>query len=219
MLNFSSNFSSLMVSGMVSGFIAVASLTACSGGNNPDLATPPPATREDAKNISGVTFLKGATNLIYASTPLSETESANHYELGFNLQPGGSLTLLSNAILLANTGVLDRAVEVEFRRSTDANDANLTVLVRASGAERNWSQFFTSLDARGPVAVSLDIHNDHGGEAHIIAWGADHENPIFNSGIRTSGGSPGRGFGPRWGFRLNDATLNTVALETPHDEH
>ena len=202
----------------LSALLSVTTLTACSGGSNPDLAavlTP----AGDTKDISGVTFLKGANETMYAANPLAEVQSANHFEIDFSIEPGGSLTLVANAILTPETGVLDRGVEFEFRRSTNAGEQALTVLVRASGAERNWSQFFTSLDARGTIAIGVDVHNDHGGEAHIIAWGADHENPIFNSGIRSAGGSPGRGFGARWGFKSTNSTVSAVKLETPHDEH
>lgn len=198
-------------------------LIGCAGGSNPDRAVaadPAQAT----KNISGVPFVTlkadGATETIYAASPLEEgIESGNHFRFQFELAPGGSITLFANAVLSKETSSLERGVEIEITRSTDPTAPALNVVARASGQEKNWSAFFSKLDARGPITLGLDVHNDHGGQAHILAWSGDEHDPMFNSGSRQVGGSPGRGFGALWGFRTTGANLGAVAVDHPRDEH
>lgn len=208
------------------GALLSVTMIGCSGGSNPDraaVADPAQAT----KTISGVPFLTlkseataaGEIETIYAATPLEEIESGNHFRFQFELAPGGSITLFANARLSKETSSLERGVEFEITRSTDPTVAALSVIVRASGQEKNWSAFFSKLDARGPVTLGLDVHNDHGGQAHILAWSGDEHDHMFNSGSRQVGGSPGRGFGNLWGFRTAGANLGAVAVDHPRDEH
>ncbi len=195
----------------------------CAGGSNPDRAVAADST-QTTKTISGVPFVtlktEGSTELIYAASPLEEgIESGNHFRFQFELAPGGSITLFANGVLSKETSSLERGVEIEITRSADATVPGLNVVARASGQERNWSASFTKLDARGPVTLGLDIHNDHGGQAHILAWSGDEHDPMFNSGSRQVGGSPGRGFGALWGFRTVGANIGAVAVDHPRDEH
>lgn len=190
----------------------------CAGGSNPDVSSAKPGPTEGTQSISGLSFEALQNGWIRSSQALSEIESANHYKLSFDLAPGGTLVFSANGILASDSSQINRGVEFEFRRSTDANVATLTVIGRASGAEKDWSEFFTSLDARQTVNIAIDIHNNEGDQSHLVAWG-EGEEPIFESSMREAGGAPGRGFGTYWGFKLDQATLNSVAIEAPRDAH
>lgn len=199
--------------------LAVAAITVgCAGGNNPDVANPKAAKPENTQTVSGIEFTSLKNGWIYSSQPLSEIESANHYKLTFDIAPGGSVIFSANGIAAEGSDTIDRGIEFEFRRSLDVNEPRLTVLGRASGGEDDWSEHFTSLDARQTVNLGIDVHNNEGDQAHLVAWGVGEE-PIFESSSRNVGGAPGRGYGMRWGFKLDQATLQSVALEGPREDH
>ena len=198
--------------------ITAAGLIGCVGGSNPDVANPKAGKQSDTQTVSGIQFTQLKNGWIHSSQAFSEIESAHHYKLSFDIAPGGSVILSANGLLSPGSDRIDRGIEFEFRRSLDANDPRLTVLGRASGTEDDWSAYFVSLNATQTVNVAIDIHNNEGDQAHLVAWGAGEE-PIFESSSREVGGSPGRGFGTYWGFKLEQAALVSVAIESPRDDH
>ena len=206
--------------------LILATTCACAPSTSAERAMPKPSP-ETAQNISGLAFqtLKsevtatGRIETIYAQTPLEEIESSHHFRFQFELAPGGSISLFANARISKETSNFERGVELEISRSLDPASAAVMVIARASCQERDWSAHFPKIDARALMTLGFDVHNDHGDRTHILAWSGDEHDPMFNSGSRHVGGSPGRGFGNIWGFRLNEAKLHAVAVDHPRNEH
>jgi hypothetical protein len=207
---------------------------ACSGGHNPDRALE--ESQKTKAHVVGQTLFLALTNSnellfsneaasgtgrLVALKPLAQAESAQHFQFRFQLAPGGSLTLHANALQTSDTAGFDRSVALTFKRSESPSETALQVSLSAGGETDDWSSFFATLDARVALDIGVDVHNDHGGEAHVIVWNAADQNSLvelIDSGHDTAG-TPGRGFGPYWGFDLTHATLELATVGAPRDAH
>jgi hypothetical protein len=205
---------------------ALVTLTACGGGNNPDRASDQAGGDQQTDGVSSkigdtqASVLDG--ELSFDNGTASGTGSirirgqlpddANNYTFEFQLEPGGKLTLVTNSKMNLTQGV-----EVEFTRPDES--ARLTVVLRAPGRQSDQSQRFAGIRADQPLRFSIDVHNDEGEFAHILIWdqSSGSDELTFDSGA-VRRGSPGRGFGLSWGFRLQQASVSEAVLGKPRDE-
>ena len=82
-----------------------------------------------------------------------------------------------------------------------ATDADLTAAV-------------SGIDASKPMSIAIEIHNDHGNDAHVLLWNeAAGSQELGEESVR------GRGVGSNWGFRLQNARVSHAAKGAIRDAH
>jgi hypothetical protein len=208
---------------LLSGF----SLAACSGGHNPDLNQPPVSGKQTV--ITGTSFevlesANGETastnkSFLLATEPLADTRSSAHFRFTVDLKAGGSATLFAFGEKTPTS--ISKSVEIRFERPLGA--AGLAVSITASGTTDDWSAFFKDLDPAKPLNLGVDVHNDEAGEAHILIWNLENGDrpnlPTLIDSALDVNGSPGKGFGRRWGMSLVEAELQLARVTSPRYEH
>lgn len=194
--------------------LTVFAFAACGGGHNPDKATDTPY---EILTDSGLTQTSGdfqGSGTVRWNTPLSSAESDNNFRLKFQLNDGGSLTLIANADRRLQSGV-----EIKFQR----NGADLSVIVTADGRSVDWGEAVREKGPLDPIQamdVSVDIHNGatHQDYAHVLFWKNDEIEHFFD-GSEDADGVPGKGRGDVWGFRLENGSLQTPSVAAARDNH
>jgi hypothetical protein len=204
---------------------AFATLTACGGGNNPAGSDQPGGDQQSGGMVNKIgdtqaSVLDGDLSFDNGTASGSGAvrmrgqlpDEANNYTIEFELEPGGKLTLVTNSKMNLTQGV-----ELEFSRPDES--ANLSVVLRAPGRQSDQSQRFAGIRADQPLRFSVDVHNDEGEFAHILIWNilSGSDDLVFDSGV-VRRGSPGRGFGLSWGFKLQNASVSEAVLGKPRDD-
>jgi hypothetical protein len=201
--------------------VSVLFLVSCGGGKRTPAATGEQIAfggqnltvlGESGELTVGPESIKGTGSILFQSALNSVTENSS-YEIYFQLEDGGSLTLYSHA-----NSALAAGYEMEFRRQ-GSGAGSLKVTLRASGNTRNTLDergvdVFGGLDAAKLLRFQIDVHNEEN-PAHVLLWtlplGRDftEDGSIFNTGDARdkSNGSPGNGTSTRWGLALKNATL------------
>lgn len=125
-------------------------------------------------------------------------EDDNHYELHFELEPSGSVTLVPNA-----KAGLTGPVAVTFSRKAD--DTLRVTLKDGPKSTDIDEDFETPLSADGKVVINVDVH----GHGHLTLFkGVDPlEKADFN---KISGGT-------FWGLRLSNAQITSGRRFDPRD--
>lgn len=202
-------------------------LSACSGGHNPDLAPAPISGKQTV--ITGTPFeilemperssSVPRQTLFLATQPLVDARSAAHFQFTVDLQPGGEATLLAFGEKTPTS--LAKAIEIRVQRLISSGA--LTVSITASGTTDDWSDFFKDLDPEKPIHLGVDIHNDESGEAHVLIWdlqAGDRPNlPTLVDSAMDVNGSPGKGFGRHWGIALLKGELTLANVTVPRYDH
>lgn len=199
-------------------------LTACSGGYNPDVIETPSLKHTV---ISGTIFEELNDNsfssgILVGSEALQDMRSASHFRFQVSLAAGGSIALSAfGEKIFSGTPSqpqLKNAVVLVLARSSESNA--ITVQVSASGTTDNWSEFFKSIDASKTFEIGVDVHNDEAGEAHILIWKIENGNEqLLLDSATDVAGSPGKGFGKHWGFTIQQAKLLSARLSSPRYQH
>lgn len=194
-------------------------LVACGGGYNPDLAAENEIPEFQklgsykAKVLAGDETLQFSqeglegTGAVVFAEKLSRPESANNFILSFELEDGGSLVLVTNS-----TEKLSSGVSIEFSRAQGSQ--TLSVIAKAGDDTYDMSSFFTDLDPSIPLAISIDIHNDHGPSAHVIFWDENNKRKMIVEDM-----IDGRGLGSQWGLTLSKAKVFGLAKNGPREKH
>ncbi len=237
--------------------LGISILTGCGGGHNPDLAFEEGASYKmgacQVKEIiasgqeSRLSFssldstpgpqhsVEGFGELLFLC-PLEQVQSQHSFELSFELEEGGSVTLVTFA---------DRELKHGFELEWQRQGEELRVLARSGAVEQNWSGplenknhrrapgFFSSLQAKMPQIFTLDVHNNETPAAHVIIWQGlrdpqrqTSQNHLFDSGEHTYDlennypqSSPGNGQGRFWGLRLDGARVTGANFGPPLAGH
>ena len=193
-------------------------LVGCGGGANPDRNTPTDVALQETGfrvlDDQGLALsageISGAGRLIASEGLVGGADSAHHFSLKFALFDGGRLTLKAFA-----GRDLEDGFEIEFIRS--AGD-RLEVFVQAQGDRLDWSEFFWDFNAGQEISLSIDIHNNESGAAHVLFWKDPAGEPFLDSGEHVDG-APGKGLGAAWGVELAGAKLSRAVISRPVDEH
>lgn len=195
-------------------------LSACGGGFNPDLDALAKIPFE--QNVSGQRFsilsqndqlrfgngiLEGTGSIRFAED-LESFASNYNFELDFNLQEEGELSLVTHANRSLSNGVV-----VKFKRS----DNVLSVYVTTAGITDDWSNFFSAIDANGRIKFSIDIHNNEP-FTHLIFWDEITKTRLLNSAEDVDGVT-GKGLGQEWGLILKNAVVSQTNKKPTRDKH
>lgn len=193
-------------------------LFACGGGSNPDreLRSAPGNLRKlgvlELEILSGADTLKfeagsiAGTGVVRINDPLAKVESANNYELAFEIEDGGSVALLANGDRQLATGI-----EVGLARIPGQPASQ--VRARVGTDSLSLDEAFAKIDASAKIHLSFDLHNDHGENVHLVAWNEDTGEELVEDMLS------GRGFGSHWGLRLQGARVSIVHRREPKDKH
>lgn len=199
-------------------FLVSLVLAACGGGENPDVEAAKKVPENQTVGNQKAEILSGADTLQFGGGAIQGTgavrftdvlekpESANNFSLRLELGEGQSATLIVNSDRNLSVGI-----EIEVSRPLGA--ANLNVVIKAGSDTLDVSSFFASVDATQEMALSFDVHNDHGASVHVLAWNDLIGQELLADMIR------GRGFGANWGLKLNGAKVNGIEKSGPRDEH
>ncbi|UXR64289.1 hypothetical protein EZJ49_14570 [Bdellovibrio bacteriovorus] len=189
-------------------------VAACGGGYNPDKDN-----LSKALPVGESSYYDLGNNKGLMTEGLSSVASAANFEISFNLQDGGSLTLHT-----FTNSQLQSGFKFKFARQGGA----LLIQAEAQGQIQNWSSLFTDIDATQKLTFTMDVHNNEH-PAHVMIWvGAksssmNHTNTIYNSAEDSLDlnydSSPGNGSGRAWGFELINAQLTNARLSSPQDAH
>ena len=191
--------------------LAFTSLLGCSNTHNPDRALAEERTRlGQTETIGGTAFFQKQPGLFVANSPLESTASGSNYTFKVDLGPQGLFELVSHAQSGLNNGI-------SLALSRDTDSSQLRLIAQVGSATADWSSALTSIDATAPISLSIDIHNDEEGAAHVLIWSG--ETLLLNSAEASPAPSPGLGQGMHWGFRLRSATVLSIAQSEPRDEH
>jgi len=147
--------------------------------------------------LTDQSVLSGSGKIIFRKT-LPED---NNFVLKFNLEVGGTLTLLANA-----DNNLQVVIMLSFTRNSDDT---LKVMLKA-GADKLWdlSEDFEDISAKGQLNLSIDVH-PHG---HINVW-VDGEESYRVGAFKKQNKNP------LFGIELNKATLNYIEVRDPVIQH
>jgi hypothetical protein len=201
-------------------FSLLAFVSACGGGANPDrdaLANVPLTQNVDGEkfeilsqdgNLSFGSGTLAGTGSVRFADDLGSTATNSNFQLSFRLEDGGELSLVTHA-----TQSLENGVVVRFKRSA----AVLAAYVTTAGVTDDWSSYFSSLDARVPLNIAIDIHNDEP-LTHLIFWNELTGAELLNSAEDVDGAA-GKGFGQHWGLVLKNASVSQAKKSAPRDEH
>lgn len=193
-------------------------LSACGGGKNPDReaqnAVPDsqrlgPQKVEILAGAGALTFADGraeGSGLVRATDVLERADSANNFVLSFELAEDGSVTFVANA-----KRDLSGGVEVEFTRP--AGGSALRAQARAASGALDLAAAVAGIDASKPVSLAIEIHNDHGNDAHVLLWNEATGQELVEEMIR------GKGAGANWGVRLRNARVSHAARGKVRDAH
>ncbi len=198
--------------------LAIAALTACGGGGNPDKENRAGVTGNYRLGARELNVLNGADTLKFKdgmvegtgtlrfADVLEKPDSANNYSLAFELAAGGSLSLVANA---------DRELAggIELRLSRPEGGGPLQAEATAGSDKLPLENFFTAIDASKAVRLSFDLHNDHGENVHLIAWDEVAGAELLEDILR------GKGYGVNWGLKLRNARVLSAERLAPKDKH
>ncbi len=195
-------------------------LLSCGGGPNPDLeaqkAIPSDQKIGNLKSeiisgSNGLIFSPGGkltgTGVIRFADLFPKVESAHNFFLRFEIEDGGSLTLITNANRNLNNGI-----EIEFSRSLGKNE--LTVTAKTPSDLLDLSSFFNVSNVSGLLAFSLDLHNDHSNSVHLIIWDELNSGKELLEDLLN-----GNGMGVHWGLELNQAKVTFADRSKAKDQH
>lgn len=190
--------------------LAIASLLGCSNSYNPDRALAEERARlGQTETIGGTAFFQEQPGLFVADSPLESTASGSNYAFKVEIDPQGSFELVSHA----QSG-LKNGLSLAFSR--EANSTRLRLIAQAGSLTSDWSTAMTSIDATQPISLSVDIHNDEEGAAHVLIWNG--ETLLLNSAEAPTAPSPGLGQGVHWGVKLNSSTVLSIIRSEPRYE-
>lgn len=147
--------------------------------------------------------IKGTGTFVFKQ-PIGEIGSNRHYDLDFNLEDGGSLTLVAHG-----DNKLNRGVEVVFSRKAEA----LELTFAASGSESS-TRVVKGIPASGAIHVGVDVHNEES-PAHILIWSGNNyseDAALFNS--EEDNVVPGKGSATFWGLKLIKARVTKAAISS-----
>lgn len=190
--------------------LAISSLLGCSNSYNPDRALAEERARlGQTEMIGGTSFFKEQSGLFVASSPLEAVASGSNYAVNIELDPLGSFELVSHA----DSG-LKNGLSLTFSR--EANSPRLRLIAQAGSNTADWSATMTDIDASLPISLSIDIHNDEEGRAHVLIWSG--KTLLVNSSEVPTAPSPGLGQGVHWGVKLNSSTVLSIIRSEPRYE-
>ena len=199
-------------------------LTAC-GGDYKDADKSAPGQdvsfgNQKARVVNGTLDVSGGsikgTGSIVFDSRFEEFKSGGSYAVDFNLEDGGSVTIVSHA-----NESLASGFEVQYLRQ-GSGPGSLKVSLRAQGAVWNAVNQFAAIDAAQAIRIQTDVHNDES-PAHSITWNRNlgddfaKEKAILNTAEEVDG-SPGIGTGVRWGLILTKATVTRADRSEPKFE-
>lgn len=190
--------------------LAVSSLLGCSNSYNPDRALAEERMRlGQTEVVGGTSFFREQPGLFVANAPLESAASGSNYTFQIEIEPNGSFELVSHAQSGLNNGI-----SLAFSREADST--GLQLIAQAGSSTADWSAALASVDATQPISLSIDIHNDEEGAAHILIWSG--ETLLLNSAETTTAPSPGLGRGVLWGVKLNSSTILSITRSEPRHE-
>lgn len=206
--------------------LATLALSSCGGGKNPDLEAQNQIPDETVVGASKYTILSGEETLkqedktlsgdgtIMFADILSKPETANNYTVDFQLEVGGSLTVIMNAVHNKESNALERAVTFTFKRPEEA-DKPLQLLVTAGSDSYDATEFLEEpLPGGERLRLSIDGHNDHDPNFHFLIWKGDTLDKLLIEDL-----PKGRGFGARSGLTMAKAKVFDFVIGPAKDEH
>jgi len=195
---------------IITAILAVSSLLGCSNSYNPDQALAEQRARlGQTEMIGGTSFFKEQPGLFVANSPLESVASGSHYAFKVEIDLQGSFELVSHA----QSG-LKNGLSLTFSR--EANSPRLRLIAQAGSNTADWSAAMTDIDATLPISLSVDIHNDEEGAAHVLIWSG--EILLMNSTEVPTAPSPGLGQGVHWGVKLKSSTVLSIIRSEPRYE-
>lgn len=214
---------------MMSRFISLLllfTLTACGGGFNPDVSKNQKDDQDQSEKPQppkNIQQFSGKSVEVFSSSSLifedQSTEGSGKFvftdyferpELGFNFSLDFELDNNSEVKLISFAdNELNNGVELIFTRK----DKKLRITFKSSETTQNITPFLRKRISSNNPKLSVDIHNDHGSNPHILIWDESSHSLIFNSTLK------GRGFGKYWGFELTESRLNFATVSEPRDDH
>lgn len=210
---------------LVSSFLFMAALTGCGGSSDSSpQASNPNQLNGKAYRLEGAKLVEQTNSLIKAGMPdfstitfeepMEEVQSAHNFQLDFKLEDGGTVEL--NAFQPKDGANSSNQVTLAFHRVGN----ELQLMTSDSVSEMGFVHTLNGIDASEEIKLSVDVHNDENGSAHVIIWNGKFckKHPkLFNSeaaGIRIALGK-----GPFWGVSLKGAELSRADLSAAWDNH
>ncbi len=194
-------------------------ISACGGGQNPDVEAARLLPASQAIGSQKLEVLEGSATLLFSNgsltgnglirfaDPLEGAETANNFSMTFSLDDGGSITLIANA-----NRDLTGGVEFEISRPNGSNE--LKVKARTTAGERDLSSALEGkINVAQEITLWFDVHNDHSDSVHVVAWNQASGEELTEDVV------PGKGVGASWGLRLQGGRVENVSRSEARDRH
>ncbi len=199
-------------------------LSACGGGKNPDTTVRPQGGDKGGDTTGhslfqlGIVILDGEKTLMFHNDlvsgvglfrftpPLVKRASSYNFEVGFVLDDGGSLTLITHA----------RDDLTQGHRITWSRPRGSTKLQGLIETPEETDTFDTELgnkDSTTTLTFSVDVHNDHSGHTHFVIGLTRAGEKLFDKLL------DGEGLGANWGLSLGGATVFRARNSEPGWPH
>ncbi len=133
-------------------------------------------------------------------------EDGNNFNLKFELQDSGSLSLIAGS-----DNKLLQGLTLTFSR----NDSVLSFETKV-GDTASTSQDMGGIDATKQIAINIDVHNDET-PAHILVWKHDSTEELLID-TEESSASAGNGQGNFWGLALKKAKVAVADIRAATNE-